>query len=114
VKFFEEMKHIYRGERVKKKVASHNYSQKTCKNTFFDLTTIQNVCKTFSLWCRPPAKMVWCSSDYIIRKASWFPDYIIWKNTILGCIYAKLAFFSRVMDGSDFIIWIASALDSFV
>jgi len=30
--------------------------QKTCKNTFFDLTTAQNVCKTFSLWCRPPAK----------------------------------------------------------
>jgi len=36
---FEKMKSIYRGGRVKKRVGSHNYSQKTCKNTFFNLTT---------------------------------------------------------------------------
>jgi len=29
VKFFGEMKHIYRGGSVKKKVGNHSYSQKT-------------------------------------------------------------------------------------
>jgi hypothetical protein len=39
----EKMKHIYRGVMVKKRVGGHNYRQKTCKNTFFNLTTAQNV-----------------------------------------------------------------------
>jgi len=39
VTLFEKMKVIYRGGRVKKRVGSHNYSQ-----------------KTFCLWCRPPTK----------------------------------------------------------
>jgi hypothetical protein len=39
----DEMKAIYREEGLKKRWESHNYSQKTCKNTFFNLTTAENV-----------------------------------------------------------------------
>ena len=34
---FEKMKSNYRGGRVKKRVGSHNYSQKTCKTHVFQL-----------------------------------------------------------------------------
>ena len=42
VSIFEKTKAIYRGGRVKNMCGSHNYSKKkTCKNMFFDLTTVQ-------------------------------------------------------------------------
>jgi len=43
VKMFEEMSHIYRGGGIKKGGEAINASQKTCRNTFFNLTTVQNV-----------------------------------------------------------------------
>jgi len=44
VTIFEKMKVIYReGGRVKKRVGSHNYSQKMCKTRFLTLPHSKNV-----------------------------------------------------------------------
>jgi len=50
-----------------------------------------------------------CNMDY-----TWIPDYVFWKNTIMGCTKGKLGTLCMVRVGSEFIIRIASALDSFV
>lgn len=43
VQMFEEMNHIYRGGGLKKRGETINAGQKTCRNTFFNLTTVQIV-----------------------------------------------------------------------
>ena len=107
---FEKMKTIYRGGRVKKRVGSHNYSQKTCKNTFFYFTTVQ---KRFVCGADHQPKLMMQSGlnnpDY-----TWIPDYIFRKHTITAWTKGKLGTLCMVSVGSDFRIRIASALDSFV
>jgi len=70
---------------LKKRVGSHNYSQKTCKNTFFDFTTVQKRLKNALFVVQTTGQNFWCSPNYIIRithgfRITYFGNIRLWRG----------------------------------